>query len=348
MSVAKAAVLGVLIAGWVGSSAQADPILVLGTFSNQPSSVVFSPSSISAPDPAGPSSSPSSLPLAVFNASAVSPALGVQSAPTPNAPPAASSFAPPPPPLYTPPQAPPIALPPSGVYDAFINLGGGPYPNAGSLTTGNAAPWFLSAPVQALYGGTPTPQQRTDFDNAVIQRVGQTFQQSGINLSLTGDPNAAAAHTISVVSNTANPTNGQAIGMTYIGGNGFHFIDQSAQSAQTVNQLEWIVAHNVSHELMLAFGVPENHDTTGHFIDARNADLSMMIDPNARFSSGAVQDLLSRNFQSNSSSPVLMGAQLLDAPLVPEPSTVALWVLAGSAFLLGKHLRSVSRGTLLD
>jgi hypothetical protein len=319
-------------------------MLFLGTFSNQPSPGVFSPS-ISAPDPAGSSTIPSSLPLGVFNASAVPPAPVVQPAPTPDVLPSASSFATPSP-VPTPPQAPPVALPPSGVYDAFINLGGGPYPNAGALTTGNPAPWFLSGPVQALYGGTPTPQQRSDFDNAVIQRVSQTFQQSGVNLSLTSDPNAAAAHMISVVSNATNPTTSQAIGMTYIGGNGFHFIDQSAPSAQTVNQLEWIVAHNISHELMLAFGVPETHDTTGRFLDARNAELSMMIDPNARFSAGAVQDLLSRNFQSNGSSPVLMGAQLLDAPVVPEPSTVALWVLAGSAFLLGKHFRSAARGKL--
>jgi hypothetical protein len=343
MSVAKAAVLGVLIAGWAGPSAQADPLLFLGTFSNQSSPGVFSPS-ISAPEPAGSSASPNALPLGVSNAT---PALGVQAAQAlVVAPAAASSFDPPQPPVSPPPQAPPTALPPSGVYDAFINLGGGPYPNVGSLTTGNASPWFTSGPVQALYGGTPTLQQQSDFDNAVIQRVGQTFRQSGINISLTGDPNAAAAHTISVVANTANPSSSQAIGMTFVGGNGFHFIDQSAKYAQTIDQLEWVVAHNVAHELMLAFGVPENHDTTGQFVDARNADLAMMINPAAQFSSGATQDLLSRNFQSTNSSPVLMGAQFLEAPAVPEPSTVALWLLGGPALWLGKQLRAADRRRL--
>jgi hypothetical protein len=207
-------------------------------------------------------------------------------------------------------------------------------------------PWYLSQPVAALYGGTPTPQQRTDFDNAVIQRVGQTFRQSGINVSLTGDPGATAAHTISVVANTLNPASSQAIGMTYLGGNGFHFIDQSANSAHSVDQLEWIVAHNVSHELMLAFGVPEVHDTTGRFVDARIANWSMMVDPAARFSPEAAQDLLSRNFQGNGSPPLLMGAQFLETPAVPEPSTVALWVVGGTALLLGKHLRSAARGRL--
>ena len=50
--------------------------------------------------------------------------------------------------------------------------------------------------------------------------------------------------------------------MTQVGGNGFSFIDQIAPSAHSLDQLEWIVAHNISHELMLAFGVPEKlrHD----------------------------------------------------------------------------------------
>ena len=33
-----------------------------------------------------------------------------------------------------------------------------------------------------------------------------------------------------------------------------------------------MVAHNVCHELMLAFGVPEVYDNTGNFIDATIAN----------------------------------------------------------------------------
>ena len=64
--------------------------------------------------------------------------------------------------------------------------------------------------------------------------------------------------------------------MTYLGGNGFDFIDQAAKSAQSVDQLEWIVAHNVCHELMLAFGVPEVHDKTGNFLDAEMANVELL------------------------------------------------------------------------
>ena len=70
--------------------------------------------------------------------------------------------------------------------------------------------------------------------------------------------------------------------MTHMGGSGFSFIDQEAKSAQSLDQLEWIVAHNVSHELMLAFGVGENYDQTGNYIDARNANWSMMVAPMPR------------------------------------------------------------------
>jgi hypothetical protein len=119
--------------------------------------------------------------------------------------------------------------------------------------------------------------------------------------------------------------------MTYLGGNGFHFIDNSAPAAQTVDQLEWIVAHNVAHELMLAFGVPEDHDTTGQFVDSRSASLAMFLNSNATFSPGAVEDLLSRNFlASNATSANTPGAQLMNGENVPEPTTWALW---GSAMV---------------
>jgi hypothetical protein len=229
--------------------------------------------------------------------------------------------------------------PAPAVYDAAINFGTGPYPNASSLTTGNAQAWYLSPAVDKLFGGIPNAQQQSAFDSTVLQRVQQTFSQSGVPINLTDNTNAQAAHTLSVVSGTTNPTLTNAIGMTYLGGNGFHFIDNSASAAQSVDQLQWIVAHNISHELMLAFNVPENYDQTGNYIDARNASWSMMTNPNATFSPAAVNALLAQNFLNTNTGTVLnAGAQLLGAETVPEPTTVALWLgLAGAGMVVQKR-----------
>ncbi len=166
---------------------------------------------------------------------------------------------------------------------AFINVGNGPYPLAGAITTGGAQAWFNSSQLTSLFGGHPTTQQIQSFDNTILQRVQQTFSQSGVSVSLTENPNVPALHTISLVSGTASSTLSSAIGMTQVGSNGFSFIDQIAPSAHSVDQLEWIVAHNISHELMLAFGVPENYDTTGNFIDSKVANWAMMVNPDSTF-----------------------------------------------------------------
>jgi hypothetical protein len=326
MTVAKVLARGVLLAGCLGSPARGGAMLVLGTFSDPSTSASTAPSVAQtfAPswDPA-----PPNIPA---QATVV---------PPPWVP---TSFTPPPPapPVDLSPPPPPIAPRAPAFYDAFINFGDGPYPDSGGLTTGNAMPWFTSRQVAGLFGGIPNAQQQGDFDNAVVQRIGQTFRQSGIPLSLTLDPNAAVAHTISVVSNTGNPTATQAIGMTYLGGNGFHFIDKAARSARTLDQLEWVVAHNVAHELMLAFNVPEVHDASGSFIDSRTAGWKMMIDPNARFSPEAAGDLLSRDFRSKGTATYLMGAQILEPSPVPEPATLALWTLGAAVFGIAGRVRS--------
>ena len=98
--------------------------------------------------------------------------------------------------------------------------------------------------------------------------------------------------------------------MTQVGGNGFSFIDQIAPSAQSLDQLEWIVAHNISHELMLAFGVPENYDTTGNFIDSKLANWAMMVNPNSTFSTDASQAInQALASQNQTSSGDQLGAQ---------------------------------------
>lgn len=227
--------------------------------------------------------------------------------------------------------------------DAFINLGAGPYPAQSSITTGNAHPWYDSPQITSLFGGQPTAQQQQSFDNTIMQRVQQAFSQSGISVTLTDNPNVSALHTISVVSNTTSSSLPSAIGMTQVGGNGFSFIGVSAPSAQTLDQLEWIVAHNISHELMLAFGVPEKYDTTGSYLDAKMANFSMMVNPNATFSPAAaqaiIQALASQNGTSSSSQ---LGAQGLNggASSVPEPTTVVIWALAATALFVTQSTRS--------
>ncbi len=224
-------------------------------------------------------------------------------------------------------------------YDAYINLGNGPYPNSGFLTTGNAQPWYNSQQITSLFGGQPNAQQQAAFDSAVLQRVQQTFALSGVPVTLTNDPNASAAHTLSVVSNTTSSW-GPLLGLTQVGTNGFDFVDQAAKSSSSVDQLEWIVAHNVAHELMLAFGVGENYDKSGNFIDAPIANWSMLVDPNAQFSQAASQALLNSTMMGTSGSLNALGAQSVATQAVPEPATMAVWTISLGGFWLARARRN--------
>ncbi|HEY2159306.1 MAG TPA: hypothetical protein VGH33_27010, partial [Isosphaeraceae bacterium] len=58
--------------------------------------------------------------------------------------------------------------PAPGTYDAYINLGNGPYPDAGNLTTGGAQSWMASPAVANLFGGQITPQEQASFTNAIV------------------------------------------------------------------------------------------------------------------------------------------------------------------------------------
>ena len=222
--------------------------------------------------------------------------------------------------------------------NAFLNLGNGPYPLASQITTGNAQPWYDSSQISSFFGGQPNSQQIAAFDSTILQRVQQTFQQSGVNVSLTTDPTVLAAHTLSLVSNTGSNTVPGVIGMTQIGASGFSFIDQIAKSAQSLDQLEWIVAHNISHELMLSFGVGENYDQTGNYIDARNANWSMMTDPSATFSSAAAQAIQAALANQQTATSGTLGAQEIVQP-VPEPTTILVWAFGlSTAFFLRRKL----------
>jgi hypothetical protein len=252
-----------------------------------------------------------------------------------------------------------IATPAQAAPDAFLNFGNGAYAESGTLTTGTIQAWYNSSTVTHVFGGTPTAQQQADFTNTVLKDVQQTYQLSGIPLNLTLDSNAHAAHTLSVVSGASFAPNPSAIGITDVGGSGFSFID-NLNYAPSTDQLAWAVAHNISHELMHAFGVAVHHDQTGTYLDTATATWSLLTNPNTTFSPAAVQDILSNLAQAHSDAALQTGAELLGLPPlphkpgcqcplcrrgyqllgvpspapVPEPATWALWGLGSAVALI--------------
>jgi hypothetical protein len=234
-------------------------------------------------------------------------------------------------------------LGPTAAVEAYVNLGAGPYPGASFIAAGNPQPWYDGPQVAGLFGGTPTVQQQQSFDQAVMQDIQTTFRLSGIPLSVTDNPAVSALHTLSLVSNASSAPFPGAVGTTDLGANGLSFIDPIAQAAQSVTQLEWIVAHNISHELMLAFGVGENYDQSGNYLDARNANLSMMIDPNATFSAGAAQALTQRLAPFGLQQVVEPGEQAIAPMATPEPSTVAVWGIMAAAAIAADRARRRTR-----
>ncbi len=236
--------------------------------------------------------------------------------------------------------------------DARINLDMGPYPGSKMLTSTPAQPWYTSNTATKVFGHTPSAGEREQFSDAVLQRVATTFELSKIPITITKDPSIPAAHTLSVVGQTSYGPNPDVIGMTYQGGDGVTYFDRF-ESAQSVDQLAWLVAHNVAHELMHAFG-SKHFDTTGDFLDSAVTDWDTMIDPYAKFSDAAVYDLLAKNFGSRSlpisfdgqsvagmpdrcgcdcGGNCLHGQMVQPAP-VPEPASVALWITAASGVVV--------------
>ena len=253
--------------------------------------------------------------------------------------------------------------------DAFINFGNGPYSEAQSLTTGNAQAWSQSPSAQSVFGGTPTVAQQLAFQSEVVQTVQNTYNQSGLNISLTTDPTQNYAHTLSVVSGASFPGNSGAIGITDVGNDGFSFIDK-INLAKTPDELASAVGHNIAHELMHAFGVSGHPDQTGMYLDAATANWSTLTNAQTTFSPRAIQMLSAQNFLSGPGKNYTQGALGLTGlemltehhptfchcPLcselhtleaseglavaaapVPEPTTVALWGFAALAVAIARR-----------
>lgn len=251
---------------------------------------------------------------------------------------------------------PKVSAPPTGVYDAFLNLTEGKFAEADDLTTGNPQAWYNSPVVQSAFGGMPDAAQRGQFTQDVLDEVKGTFERSGVPINLTTDPNAPAAHSLSVVSNASYQDDGKTIGITDVGRNGFTFIDKFGQYGST-GDLSTAVANNVAHELMHAFGIAAHRDKSGNYIDSAIASSSMLTDPSATFSPETVQDLLSRNFSDRVNSVGSLGGQLTDhagqcrcstcharqtgPQTVPEPTTVALWLAVAGGAIVARSRRPV-------
>jgi hypothetical protein len=242
-------------------------------------------------------------------------------------------------------------VPPVYSVDAHINMGDSGFTQAQTLTSGTASPWYLSPVVLQFYGGTPDQQQRLDFTSSVIERVQAAFQRSGLNVSLTSDPEVLAAHTLSVVSNTRSTANPDAVGITDVGRDGFTFLDKLGY-ASSLDELQWAIAHNVAHELMHAFGVAR-HDATGGYLDSAVADWSALVSPSTVFSPEAIRALSTRSFRENTLS-MAYGAQevghgagclhcqsVLAPAAVPEPAALVAWLAALTATAAAARARGI-------
>ncbi|WP_435018983.1 PEP-CTERM sorting domain-containing protein [Tundrisphaera sp. TA3] len=239
---------------------------------------------------------------------------------------------------------------PTEVADAYLNFGSGPYAEAKTLTTGDAKPWYTSPVVSRAYGGsTPDAKDRASFESKVVSTVEKTYEKAGVPVRLTTDPSVDAAHMLSVVANTQATANPNAIGIASVGFNGFTFVDKFTES-RSPDDLATAIGHNVAHELMHTFGIADHPETTGDAVDAATASWSSLNDPNASFSQSAANQLSTLNFRatddllasSAGTQPIVeSGQEAMPAP-VPEPSTVALWALAGT---LGIVLRRRARAS---
>jgi hypothetical protein len=228
--------------------------------------------------------------------------------------------------------------------DAFINFGSAPYAESSSLTNGSAQPFFNSPTFAHFFGNNgPSSTDIANFENEVVSTIKSTYNGAGLPITLTTDPGTKAAHMMSVVSGTYYPGTPDAIGITDVGRNGFSFIDKFG-GISSPNQLAIAIGHNLSHELMHAFGVVNHPEQTGPYVDAAMTSLPNLTNPDTSFSPAAAGLLSTLNFQAVGLS-VSAGAQRIDgdqilirdASTVPEPSTIAIWAMLGGMIVAYRH-----------
>lgn len=294
--------------------------------------VVFTPAAV--PAPVAPVAPVVSAPAAPAPAPAPAPVQNISLATGIATPPYATSF---PAAAPTAPAA-PATLSSGPPATAYINMGSGPYAEANTLTGGNPQPWYESPVVAKFFNGTPTSTQQMSFQQAIVQDVNQTYHLANIPITLTTNPGSPALHTISLVSGASDPSLPNAVGVTDIGHNGFSFIDKLG-GASNLTQFEWVVAHNIAHELMHAIG-GEHHDTTGLFLDSAQTQWSAMINPNTTFSPAAVQDI-EGHLTASAAQTGNFDGQMLSGQPVPEPSTLLIG-LAGLGWLVQRRSKRTS------
>jgi hypothetical protein len=232
--------------------------------------------------------------------------------------------------------------------DVYLNFGTSPYAEESSLTTGSAQPWYTSPSYTKFFNGAaPTAADEQKFINDVRQNVQTTLEASGLKngdaVSVTTEPSVGARHMLSVVSNAMYGPNPDAIGIADVGANGFGFIDKLSY-ATSLTDLEWAVAHNLSHEIMHAFGVGTHPDETGTYLDAPMATWSLLTNPGATLSPAAVQAIRDQNLGRNGNVMGTVGGEMIEGEqevlaAVPEPSTIAIWGLAAATALLLRRRR---------
>ena len=71
---------------------------------------------------------------------------------------------------------------PPGPADAFLDLGAGPFPEANTLTSGGALPWYTSPAIQHVFGGLleiPLVRRRPSRDVVAVGLEGTVEELSG-------------------------------------------------------------------------------------------------------------------------------------------------------------------------
>ena len=194
----------------------------------------------------------------------------------------------------------------------------------------------------ASSGASPPPRSRPSFDSTILQRVQQAFslERSSHHPDRRSLGRRRPHPQPGVEHRQQHPERCDRDDRTWGQRLQLHRPDRA--DAQNLDQLEWIVAHNLSHELMLAFGVGENYDHTGNYIDAPVANWAMMTSPNATFSPAAAGCRPGRRASAASRPP-----SPSSAPSGPESSVQpvrANWTARNPSYRAGHPGRLGPRG----